>query len=108
LIGLSRLSTLKPDLGEGLVSGAIRETAEETNLVPANPGLVSVGNETGHDAHFITLGFVSKQFKGELKAMEPDEITEWVWFDLYSLPGPMFPPTMKMINNYKSKRILGE
>lgn len=98
----------KLDFGEGLVSGAIRETAEETNLVPRGLELVSVGNEIVHDAHFITLGFLSRDFDGELKTMEPDEITEWKWFPLDGLPEPMFPPALKVINNYKNKKILGE
>jgi ADP-ribose pyrophosphatase YjhB (NUDIX family) len=52
------------------------------------------------DAHFITLAFVTKEFDGEPKVMEPDEITEWRWFDLHELPSPMFFPSARVIQNY--------
>ena len=95
----------KLDFGEGIVAGAMREAEEETSIKTGNLELVSVSNEVVHDAHFITLGFLSKEFTGEVKVMEPDEITEWGWFPLDALPDPMFPPSMKMVNNYKSKQV---
>jgi hypothetical protein len=33
--------------------------------------------------------------------MEPDEITEWRWFDLGDLPAPLFFPSAKIINNHQ-------
>jgi len=98
----------KLDFGEDIVKGAVRETMEETGIVPAGLELVSVGNEVVPDAHFVTLGFMAREFDGRPEVMEPDEITEWKWFPLERLPEPMFPPAMKMINNYKNKRIFGE
>jgi len=98
----------KLDFGEDIVKGAVRETVEETGIVPAGLELVSVGNEVVPDAHFVTLGFMAKKFDGRPEVMEPDEITEWGWFPLDSLPAPMFPPALKVIKNYKNKRILGE
>jgi len=56
----------------------------------------------------VTLGFLAKSFEGRPRVMEPDEITEWRWFPLGRLPEPMFPPALKVINNYKNRRILGE
>jgi len=32
--------------------------------------------------------------------MEPDEITEWKWFDLDDLPDPLYFPSEKVLNNY--------
>jgi len=37
--------------------------------------------------------------------MEPEEITEWKWFDLDNLPEKIYSPSAKMINNYLSKKI---
>jgi 8-oxo-dGTP diphosphatase len=98
----------KLDFGEDIVKGAIRETTEETSIIPADLELISVSNEIRPDAHFITLGFLARRFEGQVKIMEPDEITEWGWFPLNALPEPLFPPALKVINNYKNKRIFLE
>ena len=98
----------KLDFGEDLVKGAAREAYEETGLRTRNLEVMSIGNEVVPDAHFVTIGFLCRDFDGQPKAMEPDEITEWKWFPLDGLPDAVFLPTLKMINNYKNKRILGE
>ena len=36
-------------------------------------------------AHFVTVGLLAKNYQGEPKVMEPDEMTEWGWFDLDNL-----------------------
>ena len=84
-----------------------REALEETGikLNPKNLKLVSVGNERVETAHFVTIGFVCEDFSGEAKVMEPDEITEWQWFDLKDLPKPMFIPTDKLLKNYLEGKI---
>jgi len=46
----------------------------------------------------------SEDFFGEPKVMEPDEITEWQWFDLDNLPSPLFFPSAKVLENYKQKK----
>jgi len=102
----------KLEFGEVITEAACREALEETGikLDPKNLKLVSVGNERVADAHFVTIGFVCEEFsaqggpasgwEGEPKVMEPDEITEWRWFDLKDLPNPMFLPTEKLLKNY--------
>lgn len=92
----------KLDFGEGLEDGAYRETLEETGikLNKEKIKLISLSNDRVTDAHFITLGFICDDFEGEAKVMEPDEITEWQWFDFSNLPSPLFSPTAKVIKNY--------
>lgn len=82
--------------------GAVRETLEETGIEiePSNLKLISVGNEVVTDAHFITLGFLCEKFIGSPEVKEPDEITEWKWFDIDNLPKKMFLPSLKMVQNY--------
>ena len=48
---------------------------------------------------------ICKDFEGEAKVMEPDEITEWGWFDFDDLPEKVFPPALKIIKNYLDKTI---
>ena len=97
----------KLDFGETPHEGAERETEEETGIKinKEKLKLISVTNEIVTDAHFITLGFLCEDFEGEAKVMEPDEITEWRWFDLNSLPKPMFFPSEKITKNYLSGEI---
>jgi len=97
----------KMDFGETPHDGAEREVEEETGIKINKDKLklISVTNEVVKDAHFITLGFLCEDFEGEAKIMEPDEITEWKWFDLNSLPEPMFFPCTKIVKNYLAKEI---
>jgi ADP-ribose pyrophosphatase YjhB (NUDIX family) len=95
------------DFGETPNEGAKREVEEETGLEinEEKLKLISVTNEIVPDAHFITLGFLCEDFDGEPKVMEPDEITEWKWFDLNNLPKPMFFPSEKIAKNYLAGKI---
>ena len=93
----------KIDFGESPDESACRETLEKTGIDVKNLKLISVTNEVVEDAHFITLGFLCKDFEGEAKVMEPDEITEWRWFDINNLPEPMFFPCVKIVKNYLAK-----
>ncbi len=88
---------------------ACREVKEETDIDVKEEDLekVSVTDDRTEDAHFITIGFYCDKFKGKAKAMEPDEIVEWNWFDIEDLPSPLFPPSEKLIDNVKSdERVL--
>jgi len=90
---------------ENLKEGAIREVLEETGIKIKSLELVSVSNDVVSDAHFLTIGFLSEEFEGEPKVMEPDEITEWNWFDLNKLPSPLYFPSEKIIKNYSAGKI---
>ncbi len=90
---------------EGIKTAAARETLEETGIKIKNLELISVSNDIVFDNHFVTIGFLSADFEGEPKTMEPDEITRWEWFDLNNLPKPLFPPSAKIIKNYLDKKI---
>lgn len=86
--------------GETFEQAAARELAEETTLVGNSFRLMSVANEIGRDAHFITIGLLCDSFAGEPKVTEPDEIVEWKWFALDSLPANLFSPSKKMIERH--------
>ena len=92
---------------EGLKEAAFREVLEETGVEVDKERLeiISVTNDIVKDAHFVTIGFLCRNFPGEPKAMEPDEITEWQWFELDKLPQPMFPPSQKIVNNFLKKHV---
>ncbi|MBW2967873.1 NUDIX domain-containing protein [Candidatus Woesearchaeota archaeon] len=100
----------KLHFGETFEEGAIRETLEETGLRLKKVSLICVNNDMVETAHFITMGLFSEDFEGEPQVMEPDEITEWQWFDLDSLPEPLYFSSAKVLKNYQEKRfyICGE
>ena len=97
----------KLHFGESLEEAAIREVEEETGMKLEKKSLrfISLSNDFVKDAHFITIGFLCEEFEGKPKATEPDEITEWKWFSLNSLPSPMFLASEKLINNFKDGKI---
>jgi 8-oxo-dGTP diphosphatase len=98
----------KLDWQETPRSGAIREMKEETGLSGKNLELISVTNDAVVDHHFITIGFKCTEFEGEAQVLEPDEITEWKWYDLDSLPDKIFFPSKKLLDNYLAKRLYSD
>jgi len=97
----------KLHFGESFEDAAYREVLEETGLKVKKEKLkiISVSNDIVKEAHFVTLGFLCKDFEGEPQVKEPDEITEWKWFSFSNLPAPIFFPTEKIIKNYSAKKI---
>jgi 8-oxo-dGTP diphosphatase len=94
----------KLDFGETFEEGARREVAEETGLKLKNLSVICINQDRVETAHFITIGLFSDSFEGVPQVMEPDEITEWGWFELNKLPSPLFFPSAKVLENYKSKQ----
>ena len=92
----------KLHFGESFEEGAKRELIEETGLNPKQLRVISLANEIVKDAHFVTIGLLCEEFEGEPQAMEPDEITEWKWFELNGVPENIYPPSKKVLKNYLS------
>ncbi len=90
----------KLEFGESFEEGAAREVMEETGMKLNSAKVVCVSNDRVSDAHFVTIGLFSEDFAGEAKVMEPDEITQWAWFDLDKLPSPLYFPSARILSNY--------
>lgn len=88
------------------LAAAQREVYEEigVKIKQSQLALVSVTSDLAQDAHFITLGFSCKNFQGEPKVKEPEEITQWHWFALNKIPKNIFPPSKKILQNYSNHK----
>jgi len=97
----------KLDFHETLKDGARRELFEEigVKINTDNLKIISVSDEIVPDNHYVTIGFLCENFDGEPKVMEPEEITEWKWYNLDELPERVFPPSLKMIKAYLNNKI---
>jgi 8-oxo-dGTP diphosphatase len=95
----------KIHFGEKIQEAALREVGEEIGIIPKELKVVSVTNEIRNDAHFVTIGFLCEEFEGEPNVMESEEITEWRWFPIDNLPNPIFPPSLKLLQNYINKEV---
>lgn len=91
----------KLHFAESFEDGGKRETMEETGIQLNNIEVMCVNNDIVESAHFVTIGLMSQDFEGNPKVMEPDEITQWNWFDIDNLPSPMYFPSAKVLENYK-------
>jgi 8-oxo-dGTP diphosphatase len=97
----------KLNFGESFETGAKRELFEETGMKSDRFKVISLTNDIVADAHFVTVGLLCEEFRGEPKVKEPDEIVSWGWFPLDKLPLPMFFPSEKIIKNYRKKVFFG-
>jgi len=98
------------EYGESFEDCAIREVKEETNIDIQNPKFACVQNDCERfnnkecTCHWVTIGMMSTEFKGEAIANEPDKYTEWKWFELDKLPDNIFFPSAKVIAHLASKK----
>jgi len=90
------------EFGESFEECAKRELKEETNLDRLSFETVSLANDVVYEKHYVTIGLLVKNFKGELKLMESDKCESWAWYDKNILPKPSFGPSEKIIENYFS------
>ena len=93
----------KMEYGETFEDCVKREVLEETGIILKSAKVICVNNDKNQHAQFITVGLFSDDFEAEAKVMEPDEITEWQWFNLDGLPEPIYFPSANVLKNYRQK-----
>ena len=92
------------EYGETFYEAGIREAKEETNLDVDELEVICVQTDLNEYAHYVSVGMIANKFYGEIKVMEPDEITTWKWFDINHLPKKIFSASRKTIDCYLQKK----
>ena len=70
---------------------AVREVMEETGLEIGPPRFLRVLNTMQYaPLHYIDIAFAAEWTRGEPEVREPDKVEGWAWYDLASLPAPLF------------------
>lgn len=90
------------DPGESISQCAIREVAEETAMLLHNVHHAGFTDDyfIEESRHYITL-FVEASypdFEGEPENCEPDKCESWQWHEWHSLPQPLFPPLLSLVD----------
>ncbi len=85
----------------------MRELIEEagTDIKIKNLGFLCVTNLTKYPPkHYVDIGMVAEWESGEPIVMEPGKLVSWDWYDLVSLPSPLFGCEENYIEAYQTER----
>lgn len=91
----------KVEFMEKLIDAAKRELEEETSLKATKLDFLCISDDMTDTAHYVTTGFIVREYTGEVKTMEPETILEWKWFNLNDLPSNLYMPSQKCIEKHK-------
>lgn len=82
---------------------AKRETLEEAGMEIDNIRFQFLANvKKYHPRHYVHIGVIADWKSGDPKVMEPDKCEGWSWYDLNSLPQPLFEFCEVSIDSYKT------
>lgn len=112
LMGQHRLGTYelpggKVDACDGAVesieTAAIRELAEETDLVahPEDVRVLAVLLDARHNLNRLTAAVLIHRFQGTPTAKEPKVVAQWQWRRLDDLPSPLFVPSAQVLSFWR-------
>lgn len=82
------------EFGETFEEAARREVQEETGLLIKNVCFGAVTNDhfKEDNKHYVTIWMLSEYESGTPTIMEPDKFIQMEWYNLDSLPSPLFSP----------------
>ena len=81
----------KIDHMERAIDSARREAQEETGLRIGTIDLLCISEQIIEDErqHWLSLIYVTEDFDGNPRVMEPEKLPEFGWFALDALPSPL-------------------
>lgn len=91
------------DYMESFENAIKRETEEEAGIKIKNIKFQCVANINRYSyRHDITVGFIAEWESGDVRTDPDERIGEWGWYDIDSLPEPIFLPTAILLDSYKT------
>lgn len=81
----------KVDHMERAADSARREAEEESGLTVGAIELLCISEQIIEEErqHWLSLIYVTEDFAGEARVMEPEKLPEFGWFSLDALPSPL-------------------
>ena len=89
------------EYGEEFIDCVKRETKEEASIDVESADLWAVNNNVMHnpDRHYINIDFLVSSYSGKEQNMEPEKCEKIEWFNLNSLPSPIFEASANFFKN---------
>ncbi len=80
---------------------AKREVWEEAGIKIKKVRFLLLSNlKTYAPKHYVDVGLVAEWESGEPKIMEPDKLEGWDWYDMNTLPQPLFSTIPSYLEAY--------
>lgn len=90
---------------ESFAGCAIRETREECGIEIQNINFQFLANIVQYSPkHFTHIGLIADWKSGDPVVLEPEKAESWDWFELDSLPEPLFEICRLAVESYRNKR----
>jgi 8-oxo-dGTP diphosphatase len=90
---------------ESFEACAKRETLEETGIEIHNVTFLRLMNLKEYaPKHYVDIGLIAEWKSGEPIVLEPEKVESWNWYDMDSLPSPLFSTIPSYIEAYKTGR----
>jgi 8-oxo-dGTP diphosphatase len=90
---------------ESFEDTAKRETMEETGMEIDNVRFLRLYNLKEYaPKHYVDIALAADWKSGQPKVMEPEKCEGWDWYDINSLPSPLFATGPSIIEAYKTGR----
>jgi ADP-ribose pyrophosphatase YjhB (NUDIX family) len=92
------------DGNEHVYNAMIREAKEESgiNILEKDLEIIQVMHRRKGDEERIDYFFICKEWKGEIRIMEPNKCDELTWYSLNELPENTVDYVYEAINNYRN------
>ena|SRR3989344_2747540 len=87
---------------ESMIECAIREVKEETGMEIQNVKFLRIMNFIIPEKHYADISFSADWKSGEPQTLEPEKCEGWKWYNLDSLPSPLFGTMETSIEAYKT------